>query len=174
MDTEDESMNKLRFLAGIAALFLTTGTAHSNERSIDEITLDLALSSSLGLHPHPEDIAGAVHYAAGTYPYPYELTNDDMWALRTKMQMLKLLPPVEYDHPFAGDLYIVDGKGKCITDISIACADPHDTWCLISYEKERVVRSPMTINLVIRHEIAHCNGWPGDHRGARYGVEIRE
>jgi hypothetical protein len=32
MDTEDESMNKLRFLAGIAALFLATGTAHPAER----------------------------------------------------------------------------------------------------------------------------------------------
>jgi hypothetical protein len=29
MDTEDESMNKLRFLAGIAALFRATGTAHA-------------------------------------------------------------------------------------------------------------------------------------------------
>jgi hypothetical protein len=24
----------------------------------------------------------------------------------------------------------------------------------------------LTMDITLRHEIAHCNGWPGDHRGA--------
>jgi hypothetical protein len=24
----------------------------------------------------------------------------------------------------------------------------------------------LTMNITMRHETAHCNGWPGDHRGA--------
>src|SRR5262249_24629252 len=95
------------------------------------------------------------------------LTDDDIWAFQTNLQMLKTLPPVEYDHPYAGDLYILDGKSRCTTDINIACAEPHDTWCLISYQKEQVIRWSWTINLVIKHEIAHCNGWSGHHEGAR-------
>src|SRR5262249_4920109 len=149
----------------IAALFLAAGAAYGDERSLDEIILDFALSSSL--RPHPEDIAGAIHYPAGTYPYPHVLTDDDIWAFQTNLQMLKTLPPVEYDHPYAGDLYILDGKSRCTTDINIACAEPHDTWCLISYQKEQVIRWSWTINLVIKHEIAHCNGWSGHHEGAR-------
>jgi hypothetical protein len=35
MDTEDESMNKLRFLVGIATLFLTTGAAHASVLPVD-------------------------------------------------------------------------------------------------------------------------------------------
>src|SRR5262245_60359926 len=107
-------MTKL-FLSSIPALFLATGAAYGDERSLDEIILDFALSSSL--RPHPEDIAGAIHYPAGTYPYPHVLTDDDIWAFQTNLQMLKTLPPVEYDHPYAADLYILDGKSRCTTDI---------------------------------------------------------
>jgi hypothetical protein len=24
----------------------------------------------------------------------------------------------------------------------------------------------LTMDITMRHETAHCNGWPGDHRGA--------
>lgn len=145
------------------------GTAHATDkRPLDEIVLKLALSSSS--RPNPNDIVGAVHYAASTYPHG--LTDDDAWAFNVNQQMLKTLPPVEYDHPFAGDLYVVESVEKCSPpDLHrIACAEPHDTWCVIRYEKEQATRWGWTVNLVMRHEIGHCNGWPGDHRGAKYSL----
>ena len=95
------------------------------------------------------------------------------------------LPPVEYDHPYSGKLVVVkvskrdllqflctndkvlDPQGPRVCNAKgclpiLACA-PHDaTSCMI-------VLGPgtWTDERVWRHEMGHCNGWPGDHKGAR-------
>ena len=164
------------FLTGIAALFLATGTAHAQKQQpIDEIVLDAVIANSQ--RPHPQEVAGAVHYAPGTYPFPAALTPDDEWALRTTLLKPTTAPPDMFDHPYSGDLYVIDNLSptdlfaKCQgRDYVInGCAYAHDGWCLVYIlrETDLFVYGSTTINLVMRHEIGHCNGWNNEHTGAR-------
>ena len=34
-------------------------------------------------------------------------------------------------------------------------------------DNAEIRRQGWTRQIVLRHEIGHCNGWPGDHRGMR-------
>jgi hypothetical protein len=85
-----------------------------------------------------------------------------------------LEPPARYDHPFAGSLTIVkfdkrsvsrecskafDGR-KVRPDAAGCAILISDTECVI-YLATRTKRAPLAD--ILRHEIAHCNGWPGDH-----------
>ena len=90
------------------------------------------------------------------------------------------LPPIEYDKPFVGT--VIENAAKDMDDMANLCGvDPeaggkllgcarkftHPTGerrCYIyimpdSYLKQFAV----TYDAVRRHEIAHCNGWPGSH-----------
>jgi hypothetical protein len=165
---------KRLLLLGIAALFLATGAAHAQkQRPIDEIVLDAVIANSQ--RPHPQEVAGAVHYAPETYPFPAALTADDEWAVRTTPFSPPMAPPLEFDHPYSGDLYIIDNLSpadlhvRCQHHAFLACASVHDTWCLIYIQRETdlFVYGGATINLVMRHEIGHCNGWNKEHTGAR-------
>src|SRR5262245_26069991 len=93
-------------LAGITALFLAMEVAHAQKQQpIDEIVLDAVIANSQ--RPHPQEVAGAVHYAPGTYPFPTALTPEDEWVLRTHL-VGSYAPPDMFDHPYSGDLYIID------------------------------------------------------------------
>jgi hypothetical protein len=82
-----------------------------------------------------------------------------------------IAPPAIYDHPFSGELlikrvprdeanrmcnaYVISRTGSvagCSYSMGNRCVVIISTDSL--YDKEAV----------LRHEIAHCNGWPGDHR----------
>lgn len=97
--------------------------------------------------------------------------------------MAVFLPPPQYDHPFEGHLvvevlpyYEVDGRcGKAKHGRYDACS-----WtftynnlpaCHIVYPKLGVdgVTVSYFIDLV-RHETAHCNGWPGTHPNAHFST----
>lgn len=78
------------------------------------------------------------------------------------------MPPAIYDHPFAGMREIIavpfdDIYSHCKPYTVYACAPvaPKDGVCRIFY-----VAGKMTPDL-LRHETAHCNGWPADHPGAK-------
>jgi hypothetical protein len=86
------------------------------------------------------------------------------------------LPPVEYDHPFKGILIFSEGHDQdtmrrlCrVTTLTVplpACVVAKtDDWCVIVVAAPDQGSDPR--DLVIRHEIGHCNGWSADHRGAR-------
>jgi hypothetical protein len=82
------------------------------------------------------------------------------------------LPPAEYDHEYKGKLTVLK-EDNYVSDVPNAVACSFRTYdsasgetisCLImlgpeTWEDERAMR----------HEMAHCNGWTGDHPGARYG-----
>jgi hypothetical protein len=86
------------------------------------------------------------------------------------------LPPAEYDRAFTGKLNIL--REDSYAFIQHVCRDtPNAVAC--SYRTYDSV-SGVTISCLImlgpdvwdderalRHEMAHCNGWPGDHPGAR-------
>ena len=86
------------------------------------------------------------------------------------------LPPVEFDHPYAGQLNVTKWNDYSLirfickyTPTSIACsyrtyntATGAPISCLImlgpkAHDDERA----------LRHEMGHCNGWSGKHEGAR-------
>jgi hypothetical protein len=94
-----------------------------------------------------------------------------------------ILPPVEYDHPYTeGKLWVIvvdsqaDVRDKCestrLLDVAIACShqksDPSIKGCrIVIANKEIIEAAGYTYEAVMRHEIGHCNGWPGDHPNAR-------
>jgi len=118
-------MKKL-FLTGIAALFLTTGTAHA--------------------------------------------------------EVLMFMPPAKYDKPFTGgDLTIFRvATQQDIRDICLgfnkqkslpatACSKTNQTTrCYIFVLTDQALKTiGSNYAIVLRHELAHCNGWPEDHAGGK-------
>ena len=99
---------------------------------------------------------------------------------------LPFLPPLEYDHPYAGEIIInrvgpeVGVALSCPTagfpaGRAIACNQrrlgPKER-CEIFIASDSIIASVgLTYEIVLRHEIGHCNGWSGDHQGARYITE---
>jgi hypothetical protein len=90
-----------------------------------------------------------------------------------------ILPPVEYDHQYDGDLTIkiVDTFEElyalCGTrnPYMLACSYPgyadHRSCIIIMVNDEKMRKQGWTTGLLFRHEQGHCNGWPGDHIGQR-------
>ena len=87
-----------------------------------------------------------------------------------------MLPPTEFDRPYAGKLTVL--KEDNYVFIRHVCRDiPHALAC--SYRTYDSVSGETLSCLImlgpdvwdderaLRHEMAHCNGWPGNHPGAR-------
>jgi hypothetical protein len=93
---------------------------------------------------------------------------------------VRLMPPTEYDHPYSGsgDLRVTDAvsqdevRGLCVGAVwpkvgALGCSMKKVWGCHVVLAPEAdLKRVGLTRGLTLRHEIAHCNGWPGDHRGA--------
>jgi hypothetical protein len=106
-------------------------------------------------------------------PWSHNLNNE------FKPQQPKLhyiLPPVEFDHYYEGDLTIkvvpdlISLRAACSNEKEniLACAWHNSKSCVIYMVEDRVMRERgWTTGLLLRHEIGHCNGWPGDHPGQR-------
>lgn len=91
-----------------------------------------------------------------------------------KPDQYMILPPVEYDHFYEGDLTIrmvgtiAELHAICKIDGALACAFRNAQSCVIVMVADEVMRSwNWTTGMLLRHEIGHCNGWPGDHQGQR-------
>jgi hypothetical protein len=89
----------------------------------------------------------------------------------------RIIPPPEFDHPFAGTVIVIPARdqnhvlelcpgSKFVAGFpALACA--HLTPCKIVLAADDVIKEAGHLpDLVRRHEIAHCNGWPADHPGA--------
>jgi hypothetical protein len=94
-----------------------------------------------------------------------------------------VVPPAQYDHPYHGQVIIQLVRSEeeleqlCHNNVrpSIACAlEPWrpDT-CLI-YMVTHDIREKYgwSVAIILRHEIGHCNGWPGDHRNSRRAIDM--
>ncbi len=86
----------------------------------------------------------------------------------------KIIPPKEYDRPYAGKLEIVTTdleKMKTLcpnTRGPMACTWLYSDRCVIYITSDDIVRKRrLTPEMVLRHEMGHCNGWGPDHAGAR-------
>lgn len=79
-----------------------------------------------------------------------------------------LMPPAIYDHPYDGTvvaeyLSYQQLQRDCEAD-AIGCAAVVDGVCAIILPNWL---SPVILDRVRRHEVAHCNGWPADHEGGQ-------
>ena len=91
----------------------------------------------------------------------------------------RLLPPEEFDHPFNGQVsvWIVTQdhirRHHCPTSkfsmgVALACAQKIVGTCYIfKVTDDELKQLGFDPDVVMRHEIGHCNGWGSDHRGAR-------
>jgi len=78
-----------------------------------------------------------------------------------------LEPPAKYLHAYQYELITYEAskefiKGYCGDNI-FACATPAGKLCFVVMPLKNTVE-PSFYNLLMRHEIAHCNGWSIDHR----------
>jgi hypothetical protein len=97
-------------------------------------------------------------------------------AAPAKQQQRYILPPVEYDRYYEGDLTIKmvesveelrDACGMKAPQM-LACSMHTATACLIIMVPDYVMRKAgWTTGVLLRHEIGHCNGWAGNHPGQR-------
>ena len=89
-----------------------------------------------------------------------------------------ILPPREYDYPYSGKLIIATAQSQdelkefCgeayKPGLTLGCARRGNTSCRIIMAPEQIIiAGGWTKELMLRHEIGHCNGWPGDHPGQR-------
>jgi hypothetical protein len=90
-------------------------------------------------------------------------------------------PPAKYDHPFDGVVRVDRNMHDCEEDMGpskwrLACttgrvayydAEGHDdtkSLCIIHMLPDKELRARgFTSEMILRHEIGHCNGWPEDH-----------
>jgi hypothetical protein len=91
----------------------------------------------------------------------------------------KFLPPEEFDHPYEGKLHVIrvysqdDVRRLCPRttfneSYALACMTLFTNHCRITIAADDVIQAAgFEPDLVMRHEIGHCNGWPPDHKGAR-------
>jgi hypothetical protein len=88
---------------------------------------------------------------------------------------LAYLPPAQYDHPYSGTVEVVrvstraEAKAACPNIVRpVGCARSVYGKCLIFVLPDaELKRTGFNPEYVLKHEIAHCNGWPGEHPGAR-------
>src|SRR5262249_20102553 len=99
-----------------------------------------------------------------------------------------ILPPPEYDHPYTGELLIIEvEKQQTLIDNcptiyrnkppntpAIACTIRHEKSCVVLIASKdqfpwfQMIHKSYSYENVLRHEIGHCNGWPGDHPNSVY------
>jgi hypothetical protein len=85
-----------------------------------------------------------------------------------------VVPPPEFDHPYDGVLKVTTArdqnhvrelcpKANFSLGVALGCAHVQTGSCWIILAPDAATHFG---ELVLRHEIAHCNGWPADHCGA--------
>ena len=88
----------------------------------------------------------------------------------------RYLPPEEYDYPYKGILVTTVAKNQnevrklCpwTPFAALGCAFRYAGGCLIVLANEDTIRAAgEDPDVVRRHEIGHCNGWPAGHPNAR-------
>src|SRR5262245_55792194 len=87
-----------------------------------------------------------------------------------------LLPPPEFDKPFTGTFMLFHGEsvaevahfcnreGRTILGCSRRFVIAGEAFCRVMVAPDYVIqRQGIDPAHVLRHEIGHCNGWPGSH-----------
>ena len=89
-----------------------------------------------------------------------------------------VLPPVEYDHPYKGgrltwqmardQQQVRDACPESKFSIgALACTFRYANSCIVIVSDDEIKKAGFPPDLIRRHEIGHCNGWPSNHPGSR-------
>jgi len=89
-------------------------------------------------------------------------------------QLYNYLPPAEYDHPYEGELWVrvapteEDIPKLCNRTSEVACTlhPVAGKVCEMWITPDLTKHPDMSLAFIVRHEVGHCNGWPGDHPNA--------
>jgi len=141
-------MKKL-LLTGVAALLLATGTAHAGEGApADEALIDTWKRTKILPTPYLPPVRPGL-----------------IWVWR---------PPPEYDKPFDGSVAIQEFRGEQMKGVCwgrvVACAKfimGKPSICIVNLLID-FIKPPLNRKEMIRHEIGHCNGWPGTHPDSKW------
>jgi hypothetical protein len=101
--------------------------------------------------------------------------------LRYPRPRSRALPPLEYDHPYTGKLRIIRADKdlllkKCPAPLGLgaeqlACAYrayPSENECVMFLPSNDLLEiTGWSEEILLRHEIGHCNGWPANHPNER-------
>jgi hypothetical protein len=85
------------------------------------------------------------------------------------------LPPVEFDRPYTGKITVetvtkeqLRAQCAAASQWSLGCSFPIPGRCRIILVDEASINAVgWTVEAMLRHERAHCNGWTQDHPGKR-------
>jgi hypothetical protein len=93
-----------------------------------------------------------------------------------KVRYWNILPPVEYDKPYTGELSIIrlsspeEIRVACKNSSEYACISteglPHRCTIFMLPDKQLSLNGISLLAFTLRHELGHCNGWP-NHDGGR-------
>jgi hypothetical protein len=98
------------------------------------------------------------------------------WPRTHMRRRYAILPPEEFDHPYEGELVVVrvDTPEALVpycrnTGRVLGCSQRRfDNKCFVYLIPDGFYESvDYDPEDVYRHEVGHCNGWPGNHPGAR-------
>jgi hypothetical protein len=149
------------------------------------ISLALFVGPLFGRSAHGE---GALPFFKGDGPCPSGYIDTGRWCAVSERPHatpdLRIVPPSEYDHPYHGGTLVTtkvrdqdEVRRLCpgaqfTMGVALACSYPIVGGCMVVVAPEADIKAfSMELNLVMRHEVAHCNGWPADHRDAR-SIEV--
>ena len=89
-----------------------------------------------------------------------------------------VLPPLEYDRPYRGQMFVIRGNAeqmaaacpKTINPITLGCAVKlqEGKGCVIFVANDGILaKTDWNYHVIYRHERGHCGGMGGDHRGLK-------
>src|SRR5262245_14526256 len=92
-----------------------------------------------------------------------------------------VVPPLVYDYPYPGTLIIYRGDKATMErvcpqvkklPVPLGCnyRRSAENQCAIYIANDELLATTgygWTYDIILRHEVGHCNGWPGDHKGMR-------
>jgi len=127
----------------------------------------LSLSALLALRPGPA--------VSTNFVYRYELPDKQVEIMRK----WDLLPPPEHDRPYTGVLTVIRGtqdelRAQCPIfrpyNWALGCSPVRmnrSTHCIVYIADDATLKAAgWRYDLVLRHELGHCNGW----RHEAYGL----
>lgn len=98
--------------------------------------------------------------------------------MNSSMYGENLIPPSRYDHAYDGEVIVSQisteprlreicqhfGVPLRSTSVVLACAFVHRDRCYIFSVPEKDLETwGASVKMVLKHERAHCNGWPANH-----------
>jgi hypothetical protein len=135
----------------------------------------VALHAPSGSQEHPDEgEAARKGFKRAIYPGGLKVTLDETDEWYTEHLSFKQAPPDKFDH-YAGAVTVIEHTterelravcGLSPEGVLAGCATIRTSKsCLIHLGPPQSYTPWLTRNMLLRHEMAHCNGWPPDHPG---------